>query len=293
MHYLTCLPLPIYIRLKFFRKRNAKALFGRQRTSQVRWYLFGSWKLNIYSPRWKQHHSKTRQFWCQQHSQVYEGVLGIFSMTAQLVKCSIYLHPLLFFISWNEVLTLWRLWGVVSKPWLGSGDPNFGFSHACKNQVDFPSKVLVAEDFSPSLSLTLEQVVWEGVWRKKRLWPFHTVFWSLRTSAKICLENFLFPCSISCGVQNGHQGYLKESPFFDQEVQQYQIPSENSNSETKNVDKSLWSGWVLVDWFCVVVNQISSPGETSAWDQHTQPQAHIPMRPEEIDIFITAQSCCQ
>lgn len=139
MHYLTCLPLPISIRLKFFRKKtqNAKALFGRQRTSQVRWYLFGNWKLNIYPPRWKQHHSKTGGFWCQQHSQVYEGVLGISSKTAQLVKHSIHTHSLLFFISWNEVLTKWGLWGVVSKPWLASGDPSFGFYHACKSTWTF------------------------------------------------------------------------------------------------------------------------------------------------------------
>lgn len=39
----------------------------------------------------------------------------------------------------------------------------------------------------------------------------------------------------------------------------------------------------------VAVNQISSPGETSAWD--LQPQAHIPTRPEETDIFITEESC--
>lgn len=72
-----------------------------------------------------------------------------------------------------------------------------------QNQVDFPSKVLVAEDFSPSLPLTLKRVVWEGVLRKKCLWPFHILFWSLGVSAKICLENFLFPSIISCGIHNG------------------------------------------------------------------------------------------
>lgn len=56
------------------------------------------------------------------------------------MKYSIHPHSLLFFISWNEVLTQWRLWDVVSKPWLASGDPSFGFSHACKTRCTFHEK---------------------------------------------------------------------------------------------------------------------------------------------------------
>lgn len=157
--------------------QNAKALFGRQRTSQVRWYLFGNWKLNIYPPRWKQHHSKTRWFWCQQHSQIYKGVLGIFSKTAHLVKYSIHPHSLLFFISWNEVLTQWRLWSVASKLSLASGDPSFDFSHACKTRWTFHQKFCWLRIILLLSPLLWKRVVWEGVLRKKWLWPFHIVFW--------------------------------------------------------------------------------------------------------------------
>lgn len=111
--------------------------------------------------------------------------------------------PIIFyFLKWsvNTVKTLGCSFQIV----ITLGRSKFWLLSCLQNQMDFPSKVLVGEDFPPSPPFALKRIVWEGVLGKKQLWPFHFVFWSLEASAKICLENFLFPCGISCLVQNGH-----------------------------------------------------------------------------------------
>lgn len=138
MHYLTCLPLPISIRLKFFRKKKAKALFGRQRTSQVRWYLSWSWTFALLDA--KQHENKARRFSCQQHLQVFEGVLGISSKTAQPVKCTIHPHSLFTFD-----FPGWSLKAVKTLRWsfqriIDCRRPKFWLLSCLQNQKGFPPR---------------------------------------------------------------------------------------------------------------------------------------------------------
>jgi len=112
------------------------------------------------------------------------------------------MHRSLSFPRWNvkAVKTLGSSFQLI----IGLRRPKFWLLSRLHNKKGFPPRSYSwLRTLLLLYSLLWRGIVWEGILRKKWLWSFQVVFSSPGASAKIYLEKFLPPHSISC-AQNEH-----------------------------------------------------------------------------------------
>lgn len=156
------------IRLKFFRKRKkgkrkrkkkkslskAKSLFGRQRTSLVRWSLSWSWWFTLLSTGQQ---CKTGGFWCQQQPlSTQRSACNLFQNCPGSEVHHSYPSPIYFWFPYVKSKSSEDLWVQVSDDdW--PQKPQVFSSLMPEKPGLFDKKFLVAKDSPPSSPLTLER----------------------------------------------------------------------------------------------------------------------------------------